>query len=319
MSVRGRYTILQSTHWTRADLQGAGSAARLLYLFLYAHPRMTSLGILQALRESIEPEFGAMAGESKAATSKAWDAIAERRLISYDAAAGGLLILPDRLLEDHPPNPNVVKSWGPILAAVPQSKLLDLWLWEVKTIVEPRGKAFADAFKPLIPRGKPPRNGFINGSTNRKGKAMPKTRETIQATDAEIRIPNPESREESAKALPASGPRERFGAIQRALQSRGFEGVKVEVATILAKAKAWERADLHFADLVAEIQHVRLETAEEPFVYLLGVLEQNIAKATGRSKPQGAGRGKPRRIDNGANEETLALRAAQLELEEART
>ena len=296
MSVSSRYTLLPTAHWQERRLRGVGACIRLLYLWLYGHPRMTSLGVLPGLRAALEAEFADMSGETLPAARRAWDQLVVLEMIRCDEQ---IVVVPARFEDDPPANPNIVKSWPALLSGL-SGELLGSHLKAVGKALKARGQSFEDALKPLISKGKAARNGSANGI----GERMAKGRRRVDRTDAEIRSRIPDPGKESGRPLPAAGGDTPFARLRDALVARGFEGSRPQVVTLLAKAKVLGDVEA----VLALVNHAKLDAAAEPWRYLLGIIEGDIAKSQGKTRSPRGPRG---RIDEGGADETLALRMAQ--------
>lgn len=154
-----KYRKVSTAVWGDAVFRGCPDVAKLVFLFLLTHPAMTSLGAMRATIEGLAAELrlgGVMTDRSLVGFRTAFHLLTRLTgtcglpMVEHDPVAA-LVVLPRFIYHNLPENPNVVRSYGKIIAELPQCGLLARQVERVRAGIEQEmSEAFLKAF-PAIP------------------------------------------------------------------------------------------------------------------------------------------------------------------------
>jgi hypothetical protein len=162
--------------------------AQTLWKRLLTGPELTNIPGLFSVRLA---GLADALGWPLAATKKCWKEIEAQGMARADWKAG-LVWLPNAVQHNKPQSLNVVRSWGPTIAELPECALRDEAVAALRISVEAMGDAWADAFREALGDGKAHGlpDAMADGMGDTKTKASPiqeQEQEILRKKDARAR------------------------------------------------------------------------------------------------------------------------------------
>ncbi len=189
----GRYRRVRPRWWTEQVTRSLDPIDRLLALYVLTGPQSSSCGIFRfspgAAAEDLDLDLSDLRTRL--------DRVCEAFDWQWDAAAR-VLWLPSWVMENEPPNPNVVKSWRLHLSEIPACALKTQAADVLSTYLQRRGPAFVAALDDRSTNGSG--NGSVNGSRNQE-QDQEQDQEQKAGTDAGEREPR-RKRRSAARSTP---------------------------------------------------------------------------------------------------------------------
>lgn len=125
--------------WRDRRFRNCGKSAQLLYLQLRTGPLSCAIpGVVVAGPATLGEEFDLSPDEVRGLSAE----LAQAGLLRADWEAR-LLWLPDVHLDDPPANPSIVRGWSKYWGTLPECSLRDVIASQIRSVVVPRGTAFA--------------------------------------------------------------------------------------------------------------------------------------------------------------------------------
>lgn len=185
-----RYRKIDTRIWNDERFALLTDDAKLVFLFLLTHPHLTSLGAMRATVPGLAAELGWNIERFR----KAFDGLLadtqhdDQPLVEHDDRAC-FIGLPKFLKYNSPENPNVVKSWGPLLDLLPECSHKGRLLSRVREHVKKLGGVFVAGWErvcPTLSKGfaQPFRNGMPNPEPEPEQEPKPEL-DSISSPDGE--------------------------------------------------------------------------------------------------------------------------------------
>jgi len=157
----GRYSKVSRRMWVDEKFQALSKPApnaQSLWQRLMTGPE---LGCIPGL---FSARLGGLADAldwSKEDTQRCWDEISAQGLAEADWAAG-LVWIPNAIVHNEPPNPNVVAGWRLALCELPECELKKKAIETIRTFLENLGTTWINSFDSMTLKGS--RKGYGNAS-----------------------------------------------------------------------------------------------------------------------------------------------------------
>lgn len=144
----GHYRKVDTRIWNDEWFRNASAECQRLFLYALTCPNMTSMGCMKATESGMAEELGMGLKAFREAFREAF-AKGSMKASWKDC----FVCVPNFLRYNRPESPNVVRSWGALIDAMPECPMRDAYFAEVKAFVEGFGEAFAKALPEAFAKG----------------------------------------------------------------------------------------------------------------------------------------------------------------------
>jgi hypothetical protein len=145
-----RYRKVDPRIWGDEKFLRLPERAKLIFLYLLTNPSMTMLGAMRGSSSGMAEEVGVEVDEFR----DAFQRIVDAGMVRFDQRAR-FVWLPKFLRYNRPESPNVVKAWPAAFAMLPECKLRDDLLKQLRVFAEGLPEGFRDAFMDVFDNGMP--------------------------------------------------------------------------------------------------------------------------------------------------------------------
>lgn len=144
------YRKIDSRIWNDRKFRSLSKDGKLVFFLLLTHPHMTALGAMRATPEGLAAEMGWPAKDFR----EAFEEALSKGMAKYDPHAC-FVWLPNFLKYNRPESPNVVKAWAAALDLLPECRLKDELIQDVKAFTEGLTEAFQKALPEVFAKSMP--------------------------------------------------------------------------------------------------------------------------------------------------------------------
>jgi len=146
----GRYRQIHCLIWNDDKFPFLSDDAQLVFFHILTTPFSNPIGCFKISVEALAAEKRWQLKRYR----KAFQELLDNGLVKYDEKYQVILI-PNFIKYNPPPNPNVVRSWGQIWEELPPSPLKFEFYQILKGYIEGLGKGFKKGFGKPFPKGMP--------------------------------------------------------------------------------------------------------------------------------------------------------------------
>jgi len=123
----GKYRKVDPRIWNDEKFMALSDNGKLAFFFILTHPHMTAIGGMRASTPGLAAEIG----WTEKAFREAFREALSKAMVKHDEKAS-FLSLPNFLKYNKPESPNVIKSWVSSLDYLPECKLKNELIQQVK-------------------------------------------------------------------------------------------------------------------------------------------------------------------------------------------